>query len=383
MPFDDDSDAFLRQAGPLSGDAATACAGLEAPPAGFERIWAAFAPLAVMQKRGQLFRAATGEAWQLLCDEGPGLGGTDWAPPPLAWFAAGMAASVAGAVAEKAAARGIAPDAVSVDLTNHYSLSGSIIQGTMLGEGQNPDVVVRVDGLSKAAVSALALDAVSGSLGGYLMRHAFRGGFRMVLNGAAVTLDLTPCAVPVAADALPAVALAGKGTQGCIAKTGFRPDDPNFVQSGGAGLDVVQNRRNHVNATARAGADGVIAGETGIARPKAGVFAYRATGDGGAAPAPSSGLLMAAGIGFCLMTQLGRYAAAVKRPVHGYRMIQAMDVPLAGSTPSLPPAIHTWLFMDEAGVDEAYAKDIAHSARRTCFLHSTLASELRCHVTAG
>jgi hypothetical protein len=71
MPFDKASDEFLEQTGPLAMDAATACAGLDEPPAGFERIWAAFDPLEVMQKRGQIFRPAADEAWQLLCDEGP------------------------------------------------------------------------------------------------------------------------------------------------------------------------------------------------------------------------------------------------------------------------------------------------------------------------
>ena len=37
MPFDNDSDTFLKRAGPLAGTAAECCAGLEGPPDGFER----------------------------------------------------------------------------------------------------------------------------------------------------------------------------------------------------------------------------------------------------------------------------------------------------------------------------------------------------------
>ncbi|MDA0662029.1 MAG: OsmC family protein [Proteobacteria bacterium] len=382
MPFDKASDKFLEQTGPLAMDAATACAGLDEPPAGFERIWAAFDPLAVMQKRGQIFRPATDEAWQLLCDEGPGLGGTDWAPPPLAWFAAGMAGSVAGAVAEKEAAQGVPAAALSLDMTNHYSLSGSILQGTMQGTGLNPDVAVKIDGLPKQAVSALALEAVSGSLASYLMRSAFTSEFTLVSHGDPVPLDLPACKLAVGVDTLPAAPLAAVGTS-CIAKTGLRPDDPDFVQTGGSGLDTVQNRRNRVSATARVTADGAIVGETGIARPKAGVFAYRGSSDAGSPTAPSSAVLLAAGIGFCFMTQLGRYAAAMKRPVHDYRMIQAIDIPLPGAAPKTTPVIGTVLNLNPDAPDPDYARDVMHSARRTCFLHSTLQSSLRCRVTAG
>ncbi|MEX2616245.1 MAG: OsmC family protein [Alphaproteobacteria bacterium] len=382
MPFDKASDEFLQETGPLAIDAAAACAGLEPPPDGFERIWAAFDPLEVMQKRGQVFRPAADEAWQLLCDEGPGLGGTDWAPPPLAWFAAGMACSVAGAVAEKAAAQGIPASALSVDMTNHYSLSGSILQGTMEGTGLNPDVAVSIRDLPKRAVSALALEAVSGSLAGYLMRSAFISEFSLVSHGAPVPLDPPGCGLAVGIDVLPAAPLSAVGTS-CIVKSGLRPDDPTFVQTGGSGLDAVQNRRNRVSATARVTADGAIVGETGIARPKAGVFAWRGSSDAGSPTAPSSAVLLAAGIGFCFMTQLGRYAAAMKRPVHDYRMIQAIDIPLPGAAPEAAPVIGTVLYLNPDEPDPEYARDVMHSAKRTCFLHSTLQSELRCRVTAA
>ena len=104
---------FLRQTGPVSSSLLDACTGLASAPAGFERIWAAFEPMDLMQKRGQIARPHTGEVWQLLCDEGAGLGGTDWAPPPLAYFAAGLASSVTGSIVEQLADRSIAAEAVT------------------------------------------------------------------------------------------------------------------------------------------------------------------------------------------------------------------------------------------------------------------------------
>ena len=108
-----EANEFLRQTGPVSPGLLEDCGGLESPPEGFERIWGTFEPMEVMQKRGQIARPRTGEAWQLLCDEGAGLGGTDWAPPPLAYFAAGLAGSVTGAIVARLAAQDIPAEAVS------------------------------------------------------------------------------------------------------------------------------------------------------------------------------------------------------------------------------------------------------------------------------
>lgn len=91
-------------------------------------------------------RPGTGEAWQLLCDEGVGLGDTDWAPPPLAYFAAGLASSVTGAIVSRLTEQDIPAEAVSLALDNNYSLRGSILRGTMEGKGHDPDIAVTIDG---------------------------------------------------------------------------------------------------------------------------------------------------------------------------------------------------------------------------------------------
>ena len=93
-----EANEFLSQTGAVSSELLDACTGLASAPHGFERIWAAFEPMDLMQKRVQVARPQTGETWQFLCDEGTSLGGTDWAPPPLAYFAAGLASSVTGSI---------------------------------------------------------------------------------------------------------------------------------------------------------------------------------------------------------------------------------------------------------------------------------------------
>ena len=58
-------------------------------------------------------------------------------------------------------------------------------------------------------------------------------------------------------------------------------------------------------------------------------------------------------------------------------MIQAIDIPLPGSDGSQTPVIGTKLFLNLGEPDAAFAEDLANSARRTCFLHSTLQTNLR------
>ena len=390
-----DANKFLEQTGPLadppSGGLLDACTALDGPPSGFERVWAAFEPMEVMQKRGQILRPQTGEAWQFLCDEGAALGGTDWAPPPLAYFAAGLASSILGAVVEKAAAYGSPSGAVSVAVDNHYSLRGSILAGTMEGLGQNPDVSVGInsDALSAQEKSSLALEAVSSVLAGYLMKSIFTSAFNVIANGKQISLDLTHWDQEIKASALPIAALdasrSGVGTSGAayVAKMSLRPDDPTFIASGGSGVDLVQNRSTVVSAAATAANavdNGVFTVDSGIGRPGAAIYQFLGASDAGAVGAPSSACLIAAGIGFCFMTQLGRYAEAKKRPVHDYRMIQAIDIPLPGSDGSQTPVIGTKLFLNLGEPDAAFAEDLANSARRTCFLHSTLQTNLRSKI---
>ncbi|GIX16011.1 MAG: hypothetical protein KatS3mg119_0197 [Rhodothalassiaceae bacterium] len=65
--------------------------------------------LAGMQKHA-LVDTGEGAAWSFFCDEGPYLDGTDLAPFPLAFFAAGGALSLARALMDRLAAEGIAAD---------------------------------------------------------------------------------------------------------------------------------------------------------------------------------------------------------------------------------------------------------------------------------
>lgn len=338
----------------------------------------------VMQKRGQLYRPQTGEAWQLLCDEGSGLGGTDWAPPPLAYFAAGLASSLTGTIADLLRERDIHHAQIQLVLDNQYSLKGSILRGTMEGKGLDPDLAVSIDNadLTPADKSSLVMEAVASGLAGYMMKQTFVSEFSLVANDERVDLDLPLWDQSIDAAALPTLPVAAEKTDRThVTKAFVRPENPQFNPGTGAGHDAVQNRNLTVSSVTKGTVGSALTFEAGIARPKASVYEISGAPDAGGQNTPSSAILLAAGIGFCYMTQLGRYAEAKKRPVKDYRMIQAIDVPLPGSDGSQTPVIGTKLFLDQTEPDRAFARDLAHSAKRTCFLHSTLQSRLRYRVT--
>ena len=252
----------------------------------------------------------------------------------------------------------------------------------MEGEGHDPDVAVTIDGgrLTEKDKSGLVLEAVSDGLAGYLMKSVFSSEFSLIANGERVPLDLPESGLAADAASLRTVPLAPPAAA-YVTKAFLRPEETPVDAGTGGGIDAVQNRAFRVSTTARAGRDGAIEMQAGIGRPLASVYGILGTSDTGAPAAPSSACLIAAGIGFCYMTQLGRYAEAVKRPVENYRMIQAIDIPLPGADGSQTPVIGTKLFLDLNEPDTEFARDLAHSAKRTCFLHSTLQTSLRSRIT--
>jgi OsmC-like protein len=94
--------------------------------------------------------------------------------------------------------------------------------------------------------------------------------------------------------------------------------------------------------------------------------------------APPALAYLAAGVGFCYMTQMGRYAHIVKQDLESYRIIQDNIFNLSGQvsngslTASAEP-VNTQVFVDMAESDEA-AQTLVRMSERTCFLHAAMRS---------
>ncbi|MFQ5983191.1 MAG: hypothetical protein ACE5KS_07445, partial [Woeseiaceae bacterium] len=78
-----------------------------------------------MQKEAVIQYGPTGAIWRVVCDEGPWLNGTDLAPFPLAYFTAGMAASLMSDLIDEAG------ESSHFTQDNFFAMQGSALKGTM------------------------------------------------------------------------------------------------------------------------------------------------------------------------------------------------------------------------------------------------------------
>ncbi|HXH95729.1 MAG TPA: OsmC family protein, partial [Gaiellaceae bacterium] len=95
--------------------------------------------------------------------------------------------------------------------------------------------------------------------------------------------------------------------------------------------------------------------------------------------APDAFSYLAAGIGFCFMTQLGRYATITKRPLDDYRIVQDMHFSTAGNTAD---PVETHVFLDTPE-DADIARQMLDMGEQTCFLHALCRTDLRPVVRVG
>jgi len=121
--------------------------------------------------------------------------------------------------------------------------------------------------------------------------------------------------------------------------------------------------------------------------PRASIFEFvadgpRAAGTGVAAPDPLS--YLSAGIGFCFLTQMGRYASVVDRPLAAYRVVQ--DTRFApgavDSEPGRAAPVDSHVFL-ETPEGEAFGREVLDMSEQSCYLHALCRSSLEPAVTVA
>ena len=92
--------------------------------------------------------------------------------------------------------------------------------------------------------------------------------------------------------------------------------------------------------------------------------------NGGQGRAPCSLAYLNAGIAFCFLTQIGRYAHIRKKLLKDYFVVQDMHCNDAGASASADMnAIQTHVWLD-SGHDDDYARQVVDMSEQTCFLHA-------------
>jgi glutaredoxin len=348
--------------------------------------------LAGMQKEAVVVNGATGRAWRLVSDEGPYLAGHDRAPCPLCTFITGMVSAYMNEITTLATARGLDLEDIELTLSNHYSMEGSALQGTMLGGVMSPQLVLDVtadagsDDIEALVGEAVAASPVNGLLSGEnhsLFTLSWNGDQVPVGEVGALDGDMAPdpgdifdrielAEIPVADDLM----------------TKVKPADQVEGVPGGvnSSLQESQSRTLHVQARCRVRDDGVKVINENLFRPIGSEFRFlsdEAPETGGKGLAPDAATYLAAGIGFCFMTQFGRYASITKKRLDEYRIVQDthFSAPGGGEPGRADPVeTHVYLVTPEG---EDFARTTLDMGERTCFLHATCRTDLAPEVTVN
>jgi uncharacterized OsmC-like protein len=348
--------------------------------------------LSVMQKEALVASSLTGAVWRLASDEGAYLAGADEAPCPLSFLTVGMVSSYVNEIMALARQRRIEVRDLELIQDNSYTMKGSALDGSMIGGARDVELEARFDSdANSETLRALVHDAVTASPLNGLMRTSRESLFTLTHNA----IEIEPArASPVGAPALAdpgdrfdlAEPAAGDWSQ-LIVRNGMTPKTTESVTLANDSLKANQDRVLHVRGICTIRPDGIKAIEQHLYNPHGSIFHYlceEAPENGGKGRAPDAASYIAAGIGFCFMTQFGRYAKIVRKDLRQYRILQDAHFSLGGASggtgqPGEAEPLETHVYL-ETGEDDDFARTILDMSEQTCFLHAFCKAELKAKV---
>ncbi|MFB0610823.1 OsmC family protein [Aurantiacibacter poecillastricola] len=340
--------------------------------------------LSVMQKEGLVASSVSGQVWRVVSDEGAYLDGFDEAPCPLSFLTVGMVSSFMTELLALAKQRGIALGRVELVQDNYYTMKGSALKGTMTGGAKDVDLEARIESDADAeTLRALVCDAVAASPLSGLMRGAQDSLFTLTHQGRPVVPDKAKVVegeVPPDPSGL-IEGVTPASAQPIIRRAGMSPLTEEATSSQGSSLAEEQDRVLHVRGICTVREDGVKQIEQQLFNPHGSIFHFLSDEQG---RAPDAISFMAAGIGFCFMTQLGRYAKIAKKHLGAYNVVQDIHFSPGGASGGTgeagkadPVETHVYLDTDE---DEDFARAALDMGEQTCFLHAFCRTDLKARV---
>lgn len=340
------------------------------------------------QKECVVTDGATGTAWRMVSDEGAGLNGTDLAPFPLGFMSAGLQADLQGRIMRLAEARDIQIRSLRTELVNRYAFEGSFFRGTGRGSALAPTFKVRIGSPATAEQMRTLVNAAAGASPLLAaVRSGLENTFALYVNGQRrMPLQVLPSPQPDAPDPLKSwkgvpQPLAGAATLADVV-TKLAPPPP-ASGPGGAPMKPDEDVRFAIEIRGESAyQDGVTASQTWLAQPQGSRFGVKSDERADADTAPSGLALAAAGVAFCLMTQLLRYSDFRKYQIRAVRLVQywpmqqtlgsaAAGAALKGASGNLD----THVFLHGEETDENMGHLLLSSAN-TCYLHAMLGAAL-------
>lgn len=336
------------------------------------------------QKEALVRSAKTGLTWRLVSDEGPYLNGHDAAPCPLAFLSTGMAASYLNEITALAEQRGVELRKLKLIQNNFYTMRGSMPKRTMVGGAEPIELEVEVDcDLDDSELNSLLMDAVSASPLNGLMRGKLDSLFKLSKNGAELsTAKVAELDAPIFPDPGDhfAASVPVEHRADLVGPVGPTPkkEVPQGTASSASSLSDEQNRRLNIGAIATLREDGIKDIQQMQYSPWGTSFRFLSSEDG---RAPDANSLISAGIGFCFMTQFGRFVSMLKLDLPDYRIVQDTHFSLGGASGKTgkagdADAIETHVYL-ETSEDDAVAQEMLDMSEQTCFLHAFCRTDMK------
>lgn len=347
--------------------------------------------LAGMQKEAVVAGANT-SAWRMVCDEGPYLLGTDLAPFPLAFFCVGMVSGFFTELKALAAQAGIT-GSWQLRQDNRYTMEGSATAGTMRGEALPVELQLTTeDAALQGKLQPLLHDAVAATPAGALLRHATSGQFSLCHNGREVPTSLPAFSHKIDRRAGDFNALCPDAgihfPTDVISKIASAKIQQGVSGGVGSSLTNEQKRTLHMQGVCRQRDDGLLEVTVELFSPLGSRFRFLVEpGEGQPnARAPSPAMYLSAGIAFCFLTQMGRYAHIVRKPLRYYSIVQdsAFGLPgvslAAGEAPAVAPLATAVDIESDFGDD--HANMVLRMSEQTCFLHAACRQQVSVRLKA-
>jgi organic hydroperoxide reductase OsmC/OhrA/uncharacterized OsmC-like protein len=340
--------------------------------------------LSGFQKEALVRSARTGVAWRLVSDEGPYLNGHDAAPCPLAFLSAGMVASFMNEITALAEIRGVEIRKLKLIQDNYYTMKGSMPKRTMVGGAENIDLQVEIDcDLDDQALHQFLLDATFASPLNGLMRNRLDSLFKLARNGEALATAKVPeLDAPLFPDprGLFEASQPEHSELTLMQPAGTTPRKEVVLgtATGGSSLADEQDRRLNIGAVAVLREDGLKDIQQMQYSPHGTSFRFLSSEDG---RAPDANTLISAGIGFCFMTQFGRFVSMLKLDLPDYRIVQDTHFSLGGASggigkPGEADPVETHVYL-QTGESAEVAQEMLDISEQTCFLHAFCRTELK------
>ncbi|MCJ7873460.1 OsmC family protein [Phaeobacter sp. J2-8] len=340
--------------------------------------------LSGFQKEALVRSAKTGETWRLVSDEGPYLNGHDAAPCPLAFLSSGMAASFMNEILALAKIQNVEIRKLKLIQDNYYTMKGSMPKRTMVGGAENIDLQVEIDcDLDDAALNEFLINATYASPLNGLMRGQLESLFKLGKNNVelptAKVAELDGALFPDPGNHF-AKSKADSSDLTLMEPVGPTPkkDVVMGTSSAGGSMAEEQDRRLNIGAVAIMREDGIKEIQQMQYSPYGTSFRFLSSEDG---RAPDANSLISAGIGFCFMTQFGRFVSMLKLDLPDYRIVQDTHFSLGGASGGTGKAgeadlIETHVYLETSESHET-AQEMLDISEQTCFLHAFCRTDLK------